>query len=158
MQLTDCLLENLDFVSYSDTNIYNFIHTLFITGLRPIEILQPSRWLSIDNETFTVKLAKGNKSRVISKSLLLNGISKYYKNTDEIGNILSVRYLERQYNKYIIHKFKLNKKNLSLYIFRHHFIKQLSINGLSPEQIQNIMCHADIRNTYNYLNSNIIQY
>lgn len=154
--LNDELLINLEYIKNLDGFLFIQLDTLYTTGLRPVEVFEPNRWQELSESEFIVALSKNNGFRKIKKSSLNATMSNIYKNEISSNALPSVRYNERQYNKLKIFTHKLPDKNLSLYVFRHNFVKNLLKIGLSAEQIKRVLQHADIKNTYHYINSSIL--
>lgn len=154
-ELDNYLNANLLQLKSNYFEIFIIADFLYVTGLRPIEVLEPARWTQTDNDCFAVKLAKSNGFRHFNSFFIPNYLWSIYVAENSLKTIISVKYLDYHITKSSKYLFKKGQKNITSYVFRHNYIKQLHAKGINPTDIQKIIKHTDIKNTYNYINSNI---
>ncbi len=156
LNLNRKVLINLKLLKHSYTTVYYICVLLKKTGLRPIEVLEPNRWTIINEKYYSVKLAKNNGLRRVNQKLIPDYIKYLYALKPTLKSIYSLKTLNKYILQNSIYTFRNGNKNIVSYIFRHNYIKRLKSKGLTNARIQKKMKHSDIKNTLNYINSNII--
>ena len=157
-QLNDYLLNTLKIVQNYDTILHDVFFNLYKTGLRANELLEYKRWTALLNGNVTCTTEKGSNIRKFTETeLTYIFYTSIIKNSDLYhGNSYStcLRYFLR-YRTFadIFH----NNKSLNLSLFRHNKCKILHDLGQTDTEIQTYLCEKDIRNSNNYIYSQLTQ-
>lgn len=139
-QLYDSLLASL--VPRAGFNPYYFdLYTVyFVTGCRSAEVLDRSRWGSVDEAVVKLVPLKGNNQRLFDAATLpesfigwINGYNNYFDD-------LTLRQLEYSFRLVFRYPnaFKGVKKSV-LYLFRYRYVKDLSNKGFTFAEITDKM-------------------
>lgn len=139
------------------------VHLLFDTGLRSLEVtgLQLSHFDRV-NQQLTVVKGKGDKMRTIPyseplrttltayfKSLGAHPTTYLFENKENPGSAITIRgvqYIVRE----VVKRSKL-KRAIHPHTFRHSFAIHYLNNGGNILRLQQLMGHADISTTFEYL-------
>jgi len=157
-QLNNYLLDTLNIVQNYDTILHDVFLNLYKTGLRANELLENNRWTALLSGNVTCTTEKGSNIREFTETELTFLFYTSIINSNDIyyGNSYStcLRYFLR-YRTFadIFH----NNKSLNLSLFRHNKCKLLHDSGQSDTEIQTYLCEKDIRNSNNYIYSQLTQ-
>jgi integrase len=147
---------SIDLIPSYYTNLNLICTTLLNTGVRPEELLSFDRW-SVRNNNFTIlSTLKGNNPRTFDNSILGNdwiNTIQYNPNNLSVGMIRQFNY---QWSKVVtIPNLYVKDKPIGLYIFRHHYIKQLAYDGVPVDEIKLITGHKTTAVVEEYIYSDI---
>jgi hypothetical protein len=139
-----------------DSLLYDFSLNLFNTGLRAAELKEFKRWSVINELTLKCTLEKNSGTRLFNISDLTNNFWSNIQNNEDPYPIFSSSQALFYFNRFfpglkIYHQNRSEKLNL----FRHHKAKELKNLGKSDVEIQNYFCEKDIRNSNNYIYSQL---
>ena len=152
------LTNYLSYLRDRDIFLYNYNLILYNTGLRARELHTMNRWAVNPDKTFTCTTSKGSNPRIFT----CDDLTAYFINA--IQNYLNAW----EYNSYDTMNLYFNRnsscgsikhlnKYLSLSLYRHHFCKKLHYEGYSDEYIQAKLGEKDLRNSNNYIYSELYE-
>jgi integrase len=153
-RLNTILLQFIDNLYKIDFYYADIAQNLYNTGLRFHELLEPERITIIDEDNIEFLLQKGSGTRIIPSTqltdyLLANILTHndpyYFCNLSTFKNMFSY------YSPVPVIKHK--NKSIKSHLFRHNFVKQLSLQGYNVSEISEIISEKNETNTLNYINS-----
>lgn len=138
-------------------NLDTFLTSLMVSGCRPTELLDLSRWSGSGGEVFTLDTAKKNNNRTFNRSTFSTAFQSYIDNSYFPWSVVNYRQLSYQFNSiYAYPHASVLGKEISLYLFRHYYIKKLHRDGLTVQQIMAITGHLRSSVVNGYIYSEII--
>jgi hypothetical protein len=156
-QLNNYLISTLNIVQGKDSILFDIYTNLYLTGLRANELLEFIRWTALLNSTLQCDTEKNSGNRIFTEEELTTNFYTLIINNQEpyIYNSYStiLRYF-RMFRTFpdIFH----NQKSLNLSLFRHNKCKLLHNAGKTDEEIQQYLCEIDVRNSNNYIYSQLV--
>ena len=121
-----------------------------------IDEVRNVKWVDVDfeREIIHVKVAKGEKERVVFLHPKLRDLLKFY---GETGGLVFVSERGRRYNKTTIQKIVKKaaknfgiRKNVTPHTLRHSFATHLLEGGADIRYIQSLLEHKDLKTTQIY--------
>lgn len=155
-QLNTILLRFIDNLYKKDFYYADIAQNLYNTGLRFHELLEPYRISIIDDDNIEFLLEKSSGTRIISSkhftdyllaNILTHSDPYYFCNLSTFKNMFSY------FSPVPVIKHK--NKSIKSHLFRHNFVKQLSVQGYSVSEISEIISEKNETNTLNYINSQL---
>lgn len=121
--------------------VTDFINDLYVTGCRPNELLDATRWIENPGNADQWKLTpeKGNDPRYFYKSILSASLTNAIVNQIPPYDRLTLRQLE-----YVMHRVNpvgslmTDDKLISAYIFRYNRVRDFVRDGKTDPQVQSI--------------------
>ena len=138
-------------------DIYSFMifESLYNTGLRINELIEYSRITQIDTNTVLINTQKFSNPRAINSSLL----NETYYSAFQLNTLPLFIRSYSYYNSAFINRLRyykdirIGEKEVTTHLFRHNYIKKLSINGFDTNQISGIIGERVNKNTQGYIDS-----
>lgn len=135
--------------------MYNTARILMQTGCRFTE-LYAENWKQVDSNTYLLYTPKTKNYRVMQKQCLTSEFIDYINTLDNSLFVLSKSSFS--YNWKVLRQpvyFTDKEKNIATHIFRYFYIRNRLNQGFEPEEIQQDINHANLKQTISYLNNNI---
>lgn len=152
------LQEICDYVINADYPYFEELREAFKllrhTGCREMEIFEIERWSQISGDEFTLTPQKGNNNRTIIlgedflnfKAAILGQYPPFLGRTySQLQNLF-----KRVCPYWPIYS---GGKQITLYTFRYLFLHELKADGLTNQQIADIMGHVNVETVSNYLDA-----
>lgn len=149
-----------------------FLFSFFTYGMRSADVML-LKWENIKGDRLSYRMMKTENlvPEIILGTHALDILAKYY-GKDEVfvfptfygygtkpmtnkireKSVASVLAVVNKQLKTIARRAKIDK-NLSMHIARHSFANIAKENDVSVEKLKEMLCHSDIKITYNYLSS-----
>lgn len=124
------------------------------TGCREMEIFEIQRWSQVSGDEFTLTPQKGNNNRTIIlgseftdfKAAILGQYPPFLGRTySQLQNLF-----KRVCPYWPIYS---GGKQITLYTFRYLFLHELKADGLTNQQIADVMGHVNVETVSNYLDA-----
>lgn len=146
-----------DFLKTCDGQYKNIFLFLWLTGCRPIELIN-LRWSDIDYSGENIKLNCGKNSKGNRNFPMYPGLKKLLKSikkeSDYVFSIETITPSSDNIYQYAKHRLIRNGfPGHTPYGIRHGFGTRLAQAGLSPFYIAFLMGHASIQTTQQYIHS-----
>jgi hypothetical protein len=131
-------LKDATYPYYPVTN--SFATDLYVTGSRPSELLDSSKWVYVNDNEITLTPLKNNLPRYFKKTDLSNNLFNAIIDQVKPYNNLSLRQLEYNlYNVLPVAFVGTVAKSAIAYIFRYNYIRKLNEQGVSDADILLLM-------------------
>jgi integrase len=135
---------------------YIAFNVMFFYGCRFSELRQINRFSNIDSTSFSIIPEKNNNIRTLSKTNLDSVFANFIMTQNQYFSMLNLStgsyYFKQFYAKKIVYH---ETKVLTTHLFRHNYAKSLKFQGLTDQQIQLNLGEKDIRNSNNYIYSQL---
>ena len=136
--------------------VTDYFSTLYYSGMRSSEPLDNSLF-SFEKEDYVIlQPKKRNNLRQLPRNIFSDNVLKSWQYNGNWLNSSSLSKYSNIFNKYSIYGqlFVLNK-DVSMYVFRYNYVKQLQQQGLTVLEIQHEMGWTNLSMVYEYLNAEI---
>ena len=161
------ILEQPDLSTRAGIRDRTVLEVLYSTGIRRQELCNLRLYdIDLENKTLRVHMGKGKKDRVVPlgrhaarylRDYILD-IRSHFTRTNKANRIVFVNRFGEPINKYLVNilvrtyaqKAGITKK-VTPHIFRHTFATSLINNNADIRYVQEMLGHADIRTTQEYL-------
>jgi len=138
-----------------DYALYQYYQLLFVTGCRVSEVSAFDRWSYSAIDTVSLLPLKNNFVRNFDVAVIPTNFQLQFSGASSTMPILSSAYLGRWFFALNpVHIFKDNKQVTS-YIFRYNYIKQLRLSGYTDIDIMRLIGHTRLATTQGYLNAQL---
>lgn len=147
----------LERIEKTNPTLFPYFYLLYHTGLRVSEILEFNKLIVFPYDYIIFPSSKKSEQRLITSSIIpLKYFDYVMDNVDYFYHTYAAQLSEILLNNMPARKYYHKKKLLTTHLFRHNYIKLLlNIHGLNPSEIQKIVGHKSISNTFRYINSEI---
>lgn len=150
---TACQTASLGSALYSGF-LNDSLMVLYLTGCRPVELTDRSRWSVFSTSFVHLIPAKGNNVREISAIGLPVSFIKWINGASSPFSLVTYSKSKNLLSKcWPLPQCYVLDKPLELYAFRHNYVKQLVAAGLTPIQIQKAMGWTNLSMVNVYVNS-----
>jgi integrase len=158
------LTEDLEYCINSTDLVspYNalLMKVLLSTGCRPIELFDAGRWSDLDINNISLLPAKGNYSRIISKSILPPPFLDSLLADNLISARLNISSLRRYFYKFMPNRpsfinIPYSNSEIGLYLFRHRSIKYDYANTQNYNETAENYGENEVGHIVNYVNSKL---
>ena len=146
----------LSHVATLSQSYYVAFNVMYHYGCRFSELRQINRFSNIDSYLFSIMPEKNNNIRTLSKNNLDSIFANFIATQNDYFKMLNLAtgsyYFRKFYAKKIVYH---ETKVLTTHLFRHNYAKSLKLQGLSDLRIQIELGEKDIRNSNNYIYSQL---
>jgi hypothetical protein len=137
--------------------LFDAFTMLALTSIRPAELFELNRWSEPEEGIFKLNPLKNNNPRYFNEETL----TPYFANAVREGLPLyypfSIRRLRYHFTQFYLYpSAQIGEKEVALYLFRHRGIKKLSRDGLSAQEIAEVMGYTTTTVVSGYINSAIM--
>lgn len=155
-QLNGLCINSIELIPNFYPNLKLICTTLLNTGVRPEELLSFDRWSIKNNNTTILTTLKNNNPRTFDNSILGDDFINTIQYNPNHLNIGMIRQFNYQWSKVVsVPNLYVKNKKIGLYIFRHHYIKELAYEGIPVNEIKLITGHKSTSVVEEYINSDI---
>lgn len=152
----DCL-QIVDRLAPYSADLHCLVDLLYRTGCREGEVLDRSRWSPVGDGSWILLPQKFNAPREIKPRQLNGRFRAWLEGSGYPNRLSSLSNLRSAVDKFTRYPLAyVGEKRISTHRFRHSFIKQLSISGLTPSEIQTVMGLSSKSVVIGYIGSSVI--
>lgn len=156
-ELNDMCLKVLEGNRFTPPLVLDAFNMLYLSGCRVNEITDIGRWTVNSSNNVRLKPLKGNNFRFIDN----DSVTAYFLSSLVSGNAPYLDVYDSALRYYLkrllpVYPLKVKNKNLLLNIFRHRYIKALSVEGMNDSEIKMFMGYTNDNTHLNYKNSIIV--
>lgn len=127
---------------------------MYHTGCRFSELRSISRFSFTALNQIQLTPLKNSNNRIFSTENIPTEFLNFITTQNNYFQMLNLSTASYYFKVYFAHKAVYhNTKLLTTHLFRHHFAKSLKNQGLSDQEIQQVLGEKDIRNSNNYIYS-----
>ena len=133
-----------------------FFNTSFMTGCRWIELYEFDRWTNLGGGIRQLQPAKGNAPRLIPEEWLAEGFIHTLDGPANYWEVCRYSTIRRYVARFGLYKnLMCGDKEISDHVFRHYFIKDLADQGMTAEEIGDLIGELEVLNVQGYINSDL---
>tara|TARA_R110000782_G_scaffold102531_1_gene189714 strand:- start:1675 stop:2169 length:495 start_codon:yes stop_codon:yes gene_type:complete len=131
------------------TNYYNL-------GVRPSELMDIDLWSIDTNNNIILQPLKSNNIRTFTNNECSTYLIKSIVNQTPLYSPINAERLKQYFKRFVsVYPLFVGKKQQEVNLFRHRYVKYLSIQGLTSSQITSKMGYIHPNTVFSYLNSDI---
>jgi len=158
-QISPRIVAGINYINSNISHYYaDFFNVLFLTGCRPVELLEIERWSRLNKSELSLQTAKRGLIRTIPiaglPSSFLEAVDAYPGDLlpfTRISKSTTLRFWDLYFSPSQFYFYDDDLKgSQGMYILRHIFVKNLIYGGMTYSEASNYMGETDVKNITGY--------